>query len=64
MAAHGPVEVTVLLMAWGNGDRVALERLTPVVYDELRRIARRYMRSERAKSTGRAVASSSPSPRG
>ena len=51
MAANGPAEVTVLLKAWGNGDRAALERLTPVVYDELRRIARRYMRNERAGNT-------------
>jgi ECF sigma factor len=31
----------------GDGDRDALDRLTPVVYDELRRLARRYMRGER-----------------
>ena len=44
----GSAEVTVLLRAWRDGDRAALDRLTPVVYDELRRIARRYMRNERA----------------
>jgi RNA polymerase sigma factor (TIGR02999 family) len=44
----GSAEVTVLLRAWSGGDRAALDRLTPVVYDELRRIARRYMRNERA----------------
>ncbi|HYK89145.1 MAG TPA: sigma-70 family RNA polymerase sigma factor [Acidobacteriota bacterium] len=36
-----------MLRAWGNGDRAALDRLTPIVYDELRRLARRYMRHER-----------------
>ena len=37
-----------LLRAWSNGDRSALERLTPIVYDELHRLARRYMRRERS----------------
>jgi RNA polymerase sigma-70 factor, ECF subfamily len=41
-------EVSRLLRAWGDGDRGALDRLTPIVYDELRRVARRYMRRERA----------------
>ena len=40
-------EVTGLLRAWGDGDRGALDQLTPVVYNELRRLARRYMRGER-----------------
>ncbi|HVR26820.1 MAG TPA: sigma-70 family RNA polymerase sigma factor [Candidatus Polarisedimenticolia bacterium] len=40
-------EVSGLLRAWGDGDRAALDRLTPVVYDELRRLARHYMRGER-----------------
>lgn len=44
-------EVTGLLKAWSNGDQDALERLTEHVYDELRRIARRYMRDERARNT-------------
>jgi hypothetical protein len=35
-------EVTALLRAWRGGDQAALERLAPVVYDELRRIARRH----------------------
>src|ERR1700675_884807 len=42
---HG--EVSGLLRAWSDGDRAALDRLTPIVYDELRRLARRYMRGER-----------------
>src|SRR5271166_3484455 len=40
-------EVSGLLRAWGDGDRGALDRLTPIVYDELRRLASRYMRGER-----------------
>ena len=44
-------EVTGLLKAWSGGDEAALERLTDRVYDELRRIARRYMRNERADNT-------------
>jgi RNA polymerase sigma factor (TIGR02999 family) len=35
--------VTELLLAWGSGDRGALDKLLPVVYDELRRIAHRQM---------------------
>jgi RNA polymerase sigma factor (TIGR02999 family) len=37
-------DITVLLRAWASGDTSALEQLTPLVYEELRRIARRYMR--------------------
>ena len=44
-------EVTALLKAWSGGDKAALERLTDQVYDELRRIARRYMRNERPGNT-------------
>jgi RNA polymerase sigma-70 factor (ECF subfamily) len=40
-------EVSGLLRAWGDGDRAALDRLTPIVYDELRRLASYYMRGER-----------------
>ena len=40
-------EVSGLLRAWSDGDRAALDRLTPIVYDELRRLARHYMRGER-----------------
>jgi RNA polymerase sigma factor (TIGR02999 family) len=40
-------EVSGLLRAWGDGDREALDKLTPIVYEELRRLARRYMRRER-----------------
>lgn len=41
-------EVTGLLMAWGDGDRSALEQLTPMVDVELRRIAEAYMRREKS----------------
>jgi len=41
-------EVTQLLLAWSDGDKAALEDLTPLVYAELRRLAERYMRRERA----------------
>ena len=44
-------EITELLKAWGSGDAAALDQLTPLVYDELRRVARRYMRNERAGNT-------------
>jgi RNA polymerase sigma factor (TIGR02999 family) len=46
MAAPSPKEVTRLLVDWGNGDKAALNELIPLVYDELRRLAGRYMRRE------------------
>jgi len=39
-------EITLLLLKWSKGDSDALERLMPMIYPELRRIARRYMRRE------------------
>jgi RNA polymerase sigma factor (TIGR02999 family) len=47
MNTFTPEQVTQLLVDWGNGDRTALDRLIPLVYDELRRLARYYMRRER-----------------
>lgn len=44
-------EITGLLQAWSDGDAAALERLTPVIYDELYRIAKSYMRRERTGHT-------------
>jgi RNA polymerase sigma factor (TIGR02999 family) len=41
-------EVSTLLCAWSDGDQRALAQLMPIVYDELRRLARHYMRGERA----------------
>jgi len=40
-------DISGLLRAWSGGDQSALDRLTPIVYDELHRLARRYMRHER-----------------
>ncbi len=40
-------DVSLLLRAWSDGDRNALDRLTPIVYDELRRLARFYLHKER-----------------
>ena len=40
-------EITTLLKAWSRGDAAALNRLTPLLHDELRHLARRYMRHER-----------------
>ena len=45
------VDITGLLQAWGNGDRAALDQLTPVIYAELRRRAHNYMRNERPGRT-------------
>jgi len=44
-------EVTRLLQAWSAGDERALEKLIPLVYDELHRLARRYMAGERSGHT-------------
>jgi RNA polymerase sigma factor (TIGR02999 family) len=48
--------VTHLLKAWSAGDQGALEELTPKVYVELRRMAAKYMRNERAGNTLQATA--------
>jgi RNA polymerase sigma factor (TIGR02999 family) len=44
-------DVTVLLLDWSQGDKSALDRLTPLVYDELKRLAKRYLRRERTDHT-------------
>jgi RNA polymerase sigma factor (TIGR02999 family) len=44
-------DVTGLLLAWGEGDREALDRLVPFVYEELRKIAHRELRRERPGGT-------------
>jgi len=51
-----PANFTQLLTDWRDGNPQALERLTPLVYDELRRLARNYMRSERGGHTLQATA--------
>lgn len=43
--------VTELLVAWGDGDKAALDELMPVVYDELRRLAQNYLSRERQGHT-------------
>jgi RNA polymerase sigma-70 factor (ECF subfamily) len=48
MSSH---QITELLVAWSEGDRTALEELTPLVHAELRRLAHRYMGGERAGHT-------------
>jgi RNA polymerase sigma-70 factor, ECF subfamily len=55
-AAPAGSDVTGLLRAWGQGDEQALERLAPLVYQELRRIAGRYMARERSDHTLQATA--------
>ncbi len=40
---HASHEVTQLLIEWSNGDQAALDKLMPLVYDELRRIVRGYL---------------------
>jgi RNA polymerase sigma-70 factor, ECF subfamily len=52
VSAEAPAErITVLLRAWSEGDEQALERLTPLVYPELRKIAGRYLQRERVGHT-------------
>ena len=46
-----PHDVTQLLQAWNRGDAAAMDQLAPLVYDELRRLAHRYMALERAGTT-------------
>lgn len=44
-------QITQLLVEWGGGNQSALENLIPLVYEELRRIAKRYMRQQSAGHT-------------
>jgi RNA polymerase sigma factor (TIGR02999 family) len=46
-----PEEITELLQAWGHGDRDALDRLVPLVYGELHRMAGNYMRGENVENS-------------
>ena len=55
-SAASSEEITRLLQAWGGGDTAALESLTPLVYAELRRMARRSMRRENPGHTLQATA--------
>lgn len=51
MTSRLPSEITRLLSDWSGGDREALDKLMPIVYEELRRLAHRYMAHERAGHT-------------
>ena len=44
-------QITLLLKAWRDGDRAALDQVTPLIYDELHRVAQAYLRSERSDHT-------------
>ena len=48
MAVPSTHEVTQLLKAWTTGDEQALEKLTPLVYEQLHRVARHYMAGQRS----------------
>ena len=49
-------DVTELLLSWGQGDTAALDRLVPLLYDDLRRVARGHLRRERPGHTLQATA--------
>jgi RNA polymerase sigma-70 factor, ECF subfamily len=51
-----PHEVSGLLQAWSAGDQAALDQLTAIVYDELRRLARHYLKRERSDHSLQATA--------
>jgi RNA polymerase sigma factor (TIGR02999 family) len=51
MSEGEPGEVTRLLLCWSQGDKQALDRLFPVIYRELRRLAAAYMKRERRDHT-------------
>lgn len=51
MAADRHFDATDLLRAWSNGDKSAFDQLVPLVHEELRALAARYMRQERADHT-------------
>ena len=48
---HQPEEVTQLLLDWSNGDQAAFDALMPLVYNQLRQMAHRYMSQERPGHT-------------
>lgn len=49
MTSTSPQEITLLLRAWNDGDEAALEILTPLVYQELHRLAHRHLAGERGE---------------
>lgn len=56
MSSSSTHDITRLLQAWSDGDRAALDQLTPLVYAELHRLAKRYMAGERQEHTLQASA--------
>jgi RNA polymerase sigma factor (TIGR02999 family) len=56
MATSSQPDVTKLLLEWSEGDRQSLDKLLPVVYQELRRLAQHYLRQERPDHTLQATA--------
>jgi len=46
-----PEQVTQLLIEWKSGNKAAMDLLVPIVYDELRHLAQKYLRDERAAAT-------------
>src|SRR5262245_53531930 len=56
MTASSSHSVTRLLLSWRQGDAAALERLAPLVYQKLRRLARHYMAGQRPDHTLQATA--------
>src|ERR1051325_8596018 len=51
MATDSRKEVSLLLLAWSHGDEEALDTLLPLVYEEMHRLAHRYMSRERGGNT-------------
>ena len=51
MKQSPPQEISALLRAWSGGDESALDRLVPIVYEELHRLAHSYMKRERSGHT-------------
>ena len=56
MSTPSRPDVTRLLLDWSNGDRQSLDKLLPIVYQELRRLAQHYIRQERSDHTLQATA--------
>ena len=51
MRPDTPLDITGLLRRWGSGEQAALDELTPLVYEELRRLARHHLAGERQEQT-------------
>ena len=51
MTPDSPKDVSLLLLAWSDGDQAALDKLVPLVYEELHRLAHRYISRERPGNT-------------